>query len=63
MDFKNGVINIQAAGYNGARTLTFFYFLVVFQNPKTMHKSRYILAKWVSVCNEVLKTEGAIFKD
>ena len=21
MDFKNGVINIQAAGYNGARTV------------------------------------------
>ena len=24
MDFKNGVINIQAAGYNGARTVSNF---------------------------------------
>ena len=62
MDFKNGVINIQAAGYNGARTVIFFLLSCCFSKPKN-YAQKQILAKWVSVCNEVLKTEGAIFKD
>jgi hypothetical protein len=56
MDFKNGVINIQAAGYNGALSVTFFFTFLLFFKTKN-YAQKQILAKfwgWVSVCNEVL---------
>ena len=41
MDFKNGIVNIQAAGYNGTRTV-YSLILIFFPRLQLIHRLRFI---------------------